>query len=176
MFVIARSVLEKEIEALFLACPDENNQDTVEMRASMLEAIDDLKLARNYLAGKRESQLKLDRILEEIQELKTSTKKELEQMNTAEQAAFDAVNKQLDVLSTAATSLVELETNEAQQLKDALAANDSDGIVAASTALSNRLNTIISTVSAALTPPAPPVVPVTPPAADPSSSTPAASS
>lgn len=101
----------------------------------------------------------------------------IETMNSAEQAAFDGLNGKVDTLTgtvtslaTAVTGLTTAVSTEAQQLKDALADSDSDGIVAAASALSAKLDagtaaaqTALTAAQAALTPA--PATPATPPAA-----------
>lgn len=96
--------------------------------------------------------------------------KRIEEMDQAEQAAFDAANVKMDALTGAVVTLVTTVQTEAQQLKDALAAaaagNDSAGVVAAATALSAKLDSALATAQGALSSvgavPVAPAVPATP--------------
>ncbi len=76
-------------------------------------------------------------------------------MDQVETQNFADLNTKLDALSDVVGQLVTLTTTEAQQLKDALAANDSAGVVAAQQALLAKVDAISASAVAALTPPTP---------------------
>jgi hypothetical protein len=95
--------------------------------------------------------------------------RKIEHMDQAETQAFADLNTKADALTGSVTSLASAVTGltteiatEAQQLKDALAANDTAGIVAAATAVSAKLDVgnaaaqaALTAAQAALNPPAP---------------------
>lgn len=78
-------------------------------------------------------------------------------MNQAEQDAFGALNTKTDALVSAVTALTTEISTEQKQLADALAANDTAGVLSAAAALSAKLDTGLAAASAALA--TPPVVP-----------------
>lgn len=86
----------------------------------------------------------------------------LEHMNQAEQNAFAALNTKADTLLTAVKALTTEISTEQQALKDALAADDTAGVLAAAAALSDKLDAAQTAATAALAPPADPVAPATP--------------
>lgn len=81
--------------------------------------------------------------------------RKLEEMDKAEQDAFDALEAKGDAVVVAITALAEEIATDRQLLKDALAGNDTAGVLAAAAALSAKLDTGIAKAQAALALPVP---------------------